>query len=131
MKFPKPKSGRTGRFAGLSRGYVGARGERNKTEAEYELLLETNPDVVWYQFEPFTLRLSHPPSGQPAKYTPDFLIVMRDGTTFVDDVKGSGPDSDAAIVRVKCAAEQFPIWTFRIAKKRRKRDGGGFDLRVL
>lgn len=119
------------RFAGLSRGRIAQRGERNKTESRYELELLADPEIERFWFEPFTLRLSHPPSGQPAKYTPDFLVLMRDGTTYVDDVKGSGLDDPAAIVRIKCAAEQYPLWVFRLVKERLKREGGGFDVREV
>ncbi len=119
------------RFAGLSRGRIAKRGERNKTESRYEEVLLTTPGVVQVWFEPFTLRLSHPPAGQPAKYTPDFLVLMEDGTTYIDDCKGAGLDDNASIVRLKCAAEQFPLWVFRVAKERRKRDGGGFAVREV
>ena len=119
------------RFRGLSRGRRAKRGERNKTEAEYELLLQADPEVYRVWFEPFSLRLSSPESGQPARYTPDFLVLMADGTTYVDDVKGSGIDDNAAAVRAKTAAELYPLWTFRIAKKQLKRDGGGFKVREL
>lgn len=119
------------RFKYLSRGRIAKRGERNKTEARYELHLHGDPEIARWWFEPFTLRLSHPGSGQPAKYTPDFLILMKDGTTYVDDVKGAGLDDTAAIVRVKTAAELFPLWVFRIAKERKKKDGGGFEIREM
>jgi hypothetical protein len=122
---------RGNRFATLSKGRVTERGKRNQTEAEYEALLKTDADVAAYWFEPFSLRLSNPGSGQPARYTPDFLVLLHDGTTYVDDVKGTGPDDPAAIIRIKTAAELFPLWMFRIAKKRTKRDGGGFDLREV
>ena len=117
--------GRT-RFSGLSRGRIAKRGERNATESRYEETLLADPEVERFWFEPFTLRLSHPPGGQPAKYTPDFLVLMKDGTTYVDDVKGSGLDDPASIVRLKCAGELFPLWIFRVAKERKKKDGGGF-----
>lgn len=119
------------RFQGLSRGRIAKRGERNKTEARYEETLIGIDEIAYVKFEPFTLRLSHPDGGQPAKYTPDFLIVMKDGTTYVDDVKGSGLDDNASIVRIKCAAELFPFWIFRIAKERRVRDGRGFDVKEV
>lgn len=119
------------RFQILSRGKRTRRGEMNKTESRYADLLKANPDVAWFRHEPFSLRLSSPAAGQPARYTPDFLIVMQDGTTYLDDVKGSGMDDAAAAVRAKCAAEIYPIWTFRIAKERRKKDGGGWDVRIV
>lgn len=119
------------RFKFLSRGRNATRGERNKTETEYEATLEADPDVAQVWFEPFSLRLSRPDAGQGARYTPDFLVLMKDGTTYVDDVKGTGLDDNAAIVRLKCAAEQYPLWVFRLAKKRRVRDGGGFEIREV
>ena len=119
------------RFRILSRGRKAVRGQRNKTEAEWETLLNADEDVVQVWHEPFSLRLSSPPAGQPARYTPDFLVLCKDGTTFVDDVKGSGLDDNAAAVRAKTAAELYPLWRFRIVKKRRKKDGGGFDVREV
>lgn len=104
------------RFAGLSRGLIRKRGKRNRTEASYELALQAAPFVAWWKFEPFTVRLSHPDGGQPARYTADFLVVMGDGTTYVDDVKNPRMDDPAAIVRIKAAAELFPIWTWRLVR---------------
>ena len=98
---------------------------RNKTEARYEETLIADKEVVRYWFEPLTLRLSHPEKGQPAKYTPDFMVLMADGTTYLDDVKGTGPDDNAAIVRIKAAAEIYTLWKFRLAKEQK---GGGFKL---
>lgn len=119
------------RFRYLSRGRIATRGERNKTEARYELTLQGDRQIARWWFEPFTLRLSHPDSGQPAKYTPDFMILMKDGVTYIDDVKGAGLDDHAAIVRIKVAAELFPLWVFRLAKEQRKKDGGGFVIREV
>lgn len=119
------------RFKFLAKGRIAKRGERNKTEAEYEALIEADPRVVKHWFEPMSIRLSHPDGGQGARYTPDFMILMDDGTIYIDDVKGSGLDDNAAIVRLKCAAEQYPLWVFRLAKKRRVRDGGGFEIREV
>lgn len=119
------------RFTHLSRGRVAQRGEMNKTEREYADGLRFDPDVARWWFEPFSLRLSSPPKGQPARYTPDFLILMKDGTTYVDDVKGSGLDNEGSIVRIKCAAEAYPLWIFRLVKKQTKKNGGGFVLKEV
>ena len=128
------------RFKNLSRGLNRVRGERNKTEAEYELILVDSRDnetplegfdshVVNWWFEPVTMRLSHPPEGQPARFSVDFMILLADGTTLMDEVKGSGGFEDpAAIVRLKCAAEQFSLWIFRRVQKKRKKDGGGWKI---
>ena len=120
------------RFKILSRGLNRERGKMNKTEAAYSLLLTADESVARWWFEPFSLRLSHPESGTGARYTPDFLVLMEDGSTYVDDTKAPGKfDDSASIVRIKAAAELFPLWRFRIVKQRRKKDGGGFDLREV
>lgn len=122
------------RFSGLSKGRTGKRGEMNKTEAKYAAELELRKlagEIVGYWFEPFSLRLSSPPEGQPARYTPDFMVLMPDGLTIIEDVKGSGLDDNAAIVRIKTAAEIFPLWRFRIVKQRRVKDGGGWELKEV
>ena len=120
---------RGNRFAGLSRGRVTERGAMNKTETRYARELDAmvrSETLARYWFEPFSLRLSNPPEGQPARYTPDFLLLYPDGRTVVVDVKGSGLDDTAAIVRAKCAAEQYPLWEFWIVKQQTKKAGGGW-----
>ena len=125
----RPKSGGS-RHKILSRGLNRSRGEMNATEARYRDLLETDDSVFAIYHEPFSLRLTHPPKGQPGRVTPDFMVVMMDGTTYLDDVKGAGPDDAASIVRMKCAAELYPIWVFRIAKETGRKTGV-FDWKEL
>lgn len=127
----RSQSGKSIKHQLLSLGLIRKRGEMNKTETEYADLLATDPAVADFWFEPFSLRLSHPPEGQPATLTPDFLVLMKDGLTFVDDVKGTGKDDKASIVRMKCAAEQFTLWQFRICKKQTTSQGGGFKIHLL
>lgn len=124
------------RFKHLSKGLRRKRGEMNRSEAEYAARLDAMQaaGVIYrYWFEPMTLRLSHPPEGQPAKYTPDFIVLYADGDTCIDDVKSGGLDDYAGIVRAKCAAEQFPLWRFRLVKKQTKKQraltgGDGWDI---
>ena len=122
------------RFSRLSKGRVTARGEMNRTETKYANELTVRKlagEIVDFWFEPFSLRLSSPPEGQPARYTPDFMVLMPDGLTVVEDVKGTGPDDLAAIVRIKSAAERFPLWKFRIVKQQTKKAGGGWEIREV
>jgi hypothetical protein len=122
------------RFSGLSKGRTGKRGVMNKTETEFAEVLEAakaSGTIIDFWFEPFSLRLSAPPEGQPARYTPDFMTLYPDGLTVIDDVKGSGPDDPAAIVRIKTAAEIFPLWKFCIVKKQTKKNGGGFIIKEV
>ena len=112
----------------LSRGLRRQRGEMNRLERQYSEQLDADPEIFRWWFEPFSLRLSHPESGQPARYSPDFLVLYADGTTCIDDVKGGFADDFASGVRIKAAAELFPLWKFRIITKRRVRDGGGWKV---
>ena len=77
----------------------------NKLEASYSLWLEARKrsgEIDWYDFEPVKFKLA-----DKTFYTPDFLIMMADGYLEAHDVKGFVED-DAA-VKIKCAAEKFPI----------------------
>lgn len=94
--------------------------------SEYLAGLKLAGEIAEFWFEPFSLRISSCDSGQPARYTPDFLVLMPDGRTYVDDVKtASGFDDHAAIVRLKVAATQFSLWTFRTVRPTK---GGGFTI---
>lgn len=118
------------RFGILSRGLNRKRGEMNKLESAYAAELEAQKlagEIAGYWFEPLTLRLSHPEKGQPARFAPDFLVLYPDGRTCLDDVKSNFADF-ASGVRIKTAAELFPLWVFRRVKKKLKRDGGGWDV---
>jgi hypothetical protein len=44
--------------------------------------------------------------------TIDFIVLLPDGTTYLDDSKGTGVDNDAQRVAMTCAAEQYPLWLF-------------------
>lgn len=120
------------RFHVLAKGLCRTRGVMNKTEEKYAAELEHAREhgLVWaWKFEPLTLRISHPKEGMPATYTPDFLVVAADGTTYLDDVKPPGNFGDnASLVRIKACAELFPYWVFRVAKARTKKAGGGFEV---
>lgn len=119
------------RFDVLSRGLRRERGNMNKTESAYAEWLTAEPTVSRWWFEPGTFRLSHPEVGQPAKVTPDFLVLMIDGRTFLDDVKSGKFDDAASIVRLKAAAELYPLWEWRLVTALPKREGGGFGWRTL
>lgn len=98
-------------------------GERNKTEARYEdelrALVRTG-DVLWYRFEGLKLRLA-----DSTFYTPDFAVLRRDGTLECHEVKGHWQDD--ARVKIKVAAEMYPI-RFLAVRARPKKDGGGWDV---
>lgn len=91
-------------------------GEMNKTELAYSSYLENLKQagiIDWYCFEGIKLRLA-----KNTSYTPDFFIMMHDGTLECREVKGYWEDD--ARVKIKVAAELFPFKF--IAVKKNKND---------
>lgn len=95
-------------------------GKQNKTEAEYDAHLAADPSVLWFAFEAVKFRLA-----DNTYYTPDFLVMRADRTLEVHEVKGFWTDD--ARVKIKVAAELFPIFKFVALKKKAKKDGGGWS----
>jgi hypothetical protein len=80
----------------------------NKTEAAYSRLLELRQragEIRAYKFESVKLRLA-----KRTHYTPDFLVVLPDGTVEFHEVKGFWRDD--ARVKIKVAAEAYPYFHF-------------------
>lgn len=102
-------------------------GERNKTEAAYEHVLEAEKiagDVLWYRFEGVKLRLA-----DNTFLTIDFAVMQNDGTLEMHEVKGFWEDD--ARVKIKVAADQYPFRFLAVtAKAKAKRDGGGYSWSV-
>ena len=87
-------------------------GHMNRTEAAYAAHLERlkqRGDVLWYAFEAWKFRLA-----DKTFYTPDFMVMRRDGRMQGHEVKGYMLDD--ANVKVKVAAEQHPVDFFIIRK---------------
>ena len=124
------------RFTILAKGLRRKRGERNKNEALYELHLANERDagrVKDWWFEPMSLRLSECDEGQPLRYTPDFMVLATDGTVYMDDLKSAGRngknfDDPAALVRIKTAADRYPLFVFRLVRQVK---GVGFECREV
>lgn len=113
----------------LSGGYVGPRpakqpgskprGEMNKTESRYAQELELRKrdgEILWWAFEPVTLRLA-----SRTAYTPDFLVMHKDGKLEFVETKGFWRDD--ARVKIKVAARMFPMFRFSALKVSK---GGGW-----
>ena len=97
-------------------------GAMNRTEAEYRDLLEARKmagEVAWYRFEGLKLRLA-----DNTFYTPDFAVMLADGQLEMHEVKGFWTDD--ARVKIKVAADAYPL-QFIAVRKRAKREGGGFS----
>ena len=93
----------------------------NGTEAEYGRVLEAEKQagvVAWYKFEGVKLRLA-----DNTFYTPDFFVMLTNGELQAHEVKGFWTDD--ARVKIKVAADLYPI-QFYALRKQPKKAGGGF-----
>lgn len=98
-------------------------GQMNKTEAAYAQHLEARKaagEILWYRFEGVKLRLA-----DNTFYSPDFSVLLADGTLECHEVKGFWQDD--ARVKIKVAADQYPM-RFIAVKVRAKKNGGGWDV---
>ena len=99
-------------------------GQMNKTEEAYAADLEAlklQGSVLWWKFEAVTFKIAN-----NTRYTPDFQVFYADGIFECVDAKGGGPIDPKSIVKVKCAADQFPLFRFVIEQRKAKKDGGGW-----
>lgn len=99
------------------------RGSMNRTEERraHELAaLERSGEIARWAFEGVKLRLA---TG--AWYTPDFAVWGLDGRLAFEEVKGFW--REAARVRIKVAARLYPEITFVALRRKRKKDGGGWE----
>lgn len=111
----------------------------NSWEREYAMELEARRaagEILWWGYEAFKLRLT-----DNTFYTPDFAaIILVPWTTPEGAVVPGWPKNpvltfievkgflrDDANVKFKMAAELFPF-EFYMYRKRRQRDGGGWEL---
>ena len=104
------------------RGRPQQRGVMNKSEQAYasELRLrESAGEIAWWAFEPWKFRL-----GKGAYYTPDFAVMLADGSCELIDVKGFW--AEAAKVRMKVAAEKYWMFRWVAVFKQPKKHGGGW-----
>jgi hypothetical protein len=77
-------------------------------------------EIEHWAFEPEKLRLA--PS---TFYTPDFRVLMPDGSIEFHEVKGFV--EAAGQIKIKVAAELHP-YTFRRVRRRTKVQGGGWEI---
>jgi hypothetical protein len=138
----QPRAGAvTHRHELLAKGRVAARGKMNKTEATFAIDLELQRLtglVLWWACEPCSFRLSQPPKaepgeqgGQPARVTVDFMVLVVTREIEMIDVKGTGVDNEAQRVAMKCAAQQYPLFRWKIVKKQKQAAGGGWKVETL
>jgi len=104
---PKAKAAAPGR---VSKGSDGM----NKLERAYSVELENQRLaglISSWKFEAMKLRLAN-----RTTYSPDFFVVLPDGRMEHHETKGFMRDD--AHVKLKVAASQFPMFTFRLVKRK-------------
>lgn len=87
-------------------------GKQNKLEAAYDqhlALRKAAGEVLWYAFEAVKLRLA-----DNTFYTPDFAVMLADGSLEIHETKGFWQDD--ARVKIKVAAEHFPFRFFGVKR---------------
>jgi hypothetical protein len=85
---------------------------RSKTESHYAarlFSLRVIGQIHDWRYEAVTLRL-----GDRVRFTPDFRVVMADGTVELHEVKGAYTREDARI-KLQAAATLFQEYRFKLA----------------
>ncbi len=98
-------------------------GVMNKTESAYAADLERRKiagEVVWFKFEGIKLRLA-----DNTFFSPDFFVLLENGQLEAHEVKGHWMDD--ARVKIKIAADMYPL-RFIAVKVKAKKDGGGWAI---
>jgi hypothetical protein len=93
----------------------------NKTEAAYDAHLDLRQrvgEIQWRRFEGWKFKLA-----DLTWYTPDFAVMLADGSLEAHEVKGFWEDD--ARVKIKVAAEMYPV-RFVAVKAVAKKHGGGW-----
>ena len=101
-------------------------GKMNKLEADYHALLTQRMlagEIAWMKYEGITLKL-----GQDCRYTPDFAIMLADGTMELHETKGFMQED--ALVKLKTCAEMYPF-RLCLVKRQARRDGGEWIYRWM
>jgi hypothetical protein len=96
----------------------------NATEQAYDELLEgkrLSGEIVWHGFGCIRVRLA-----DGAWYKPDFVVIPAYGKIEFHEVKGYW--REASRVRIKVAADRYQWARFVAVRKKRKRDGGGWQV---
>lgn len=109
-----------GALQALGRLKVGA---MNKTEAAYAATLEQRRaagEVAWFKFEGIKLRLA-----DNTFFTPDFFVMLSDGSLEAHEVKGFWQEDARA--KIKIAADLYPL-RFIAVRVKPKKEGGGWAI---
>ena len=109
-----------------------AEASMNKTEERYAWHLEVRKRegrILAWHFEQLKLKLTSTiPGRRGIHYTPDFFIVLPDGTFMIDEVKGAFIREDA-MLKFLMAAELFPWFHWRMVQS--AGGLGGYSFQVI
>lgn len=101
-------------------------GQMNKTETAYRnhlLARKAAGEILDFRFEGITLKLA-----QDLRYTPDFFVLMPDGSIEFHEVKGSrAVFRDDAKAKCKMCAQLNPWASLVVVYPRPKKNGGGWE----
>lgn len=99
-------------------------GQMNKTEAAYAQHLEALKrcgEICAFWFEPIKLKIA----SNACSYTPDFMVLLPDGSVELHEVKGSmAIFTDDAKVKVKVCADTYPFPIYVVCPRPKKAGGG-------
>lgn len=105
-------------------------GAMTQTEKRYSNVLEAmlaRGDIVRFDFEPERLVI-----GPNTAYTPDFRVMLADGSIVFIEVKPrnwrSIPNQDKGTVKIKVACELHPYIFWRVVETGVK---GTFEMEVI
>jgi hypothetical protein len=96
--------------------------QMNRTEARRALELDTllrAGEIKYWGYEAITLKLA-----PDLRYTPDFFIRENDGSMRFEETKGRWRED--ARVKIKMAAQLFPMFAFSALVRIKEKDGGGW-----
>ena len=96
----------------------------NKLERDYSATLDEQVEsglIEYYTFENLKLRLAC-----NTWYTPDFMVIDPGGYISFHEAKGIW--QDAARVKIKTAAELYPMFRFVAITRIPKKKGGGWKV---
>jgi hypothetical protein len=82
--------------------------------ARYLYALQLAGDIVRVEYHPFTVKI-----GKTKKYTPDFRIQWKDGTTTIEEIKGHPRQKGArdGLTRLDVAAAAYPQYRWYLVRK--------------
>ncbi len=95
-------------------------GVMNKTEqayADHLEMLKSTGFVLWYAFEGMTFKIA-----EGCRYTPDFMVMNSALQLECHEVKGFWRDDGR--VKIKAAADKFPVKFIGVTQKPKKAGGG-------